>query len=156
MQAKVTLIIIMFYLAGCSGQGDEQRNTPHPMVGQIMWAEPKENSENTDTRIISVRLERDICNMITLEVSYYNKGDIPGYLRLSPNAGIPGQSWPMLPKMKQGLHTMQIQNGFQRDAEPVMSHELTVAIEHIVDNKWTGYIDRRAIGFEKYWNNDCL
>ena len=156
MRIKFLLVAIMVYLSGCTDQGDVNRNTPHPMVGQVLWAEPTQNNENTDTRIISVKLVRDICNIITLDVTYYNKGDLPGYLRLSPNAGIPGQRWPMLPKMKQGLRTMQIQNGFQREAEQAKSHELTVAIEHIVDNKWSGYIDRRAIGFEKHWNNDCL
>ncbi|HED15947.1 MAG TPA: hypothetical protein ENI64_03885 [Gammaproteobacteria bacterium] len=156
MQVKLTLIIIMMYLTGCSGQSDEQRNSPHPMVGKVLWAEPEGNNGSTETRIMSIKLEREICNKITLEVTYYNNGDLPGYLRLSPNAGVPGQSWPIPLKMKKGLHTMQIQNGFQRKAKSVRSLELAVAIEHIVDNAWKGYTDRRSIGFEKYWTNDCL
>ena len=89
-------------------------------------------------------------------MTYFNDGKSSGYLRLSPNAGIPNQIWPYLPKMLVGTHTMEIQNGIQDTEEVIHSQEVSVAIEQIIDNAWTGYIDRKTFVYEEEWSNRCL
>ena len=148
---KLFIIIMLGILTGCS-----QPYTPHPMVGKILWKETAEQNEFSETRIKSIKLVRDTCNQLTLDVAYYNDGELPGYLKLSSNARIPGQQWPMHPNMKTGNRTLEVQNGFQRKAKATKSVELMVSIDHIADNKWKGHIDKRTIEFEKVWNNDCV
>jgi len=116
----------------------------------------EEKEESDLTRITKIEVVRKTCNKLTLNVTYYNNGDLAGYLKLSPNAGIPKQRWPFHPKLSAGLHTMEIQNGIQKSAEPAYSQEVSVSIDHILDNTWNGYIDRKTFVYEEKWDNDCL
>jgi len=138
-----TLIVLSTVLTACSDP--------------IVYQEADDNNNNSEnTRIIKIEIVRKTCNKLTLNVTYFNDGKLPGYLRLSPNAGIPNQLWPFLPKMAVGTHTMEIQNGLQDTEEVVHSQEVSVAIEHIKDNTWKGYIDRKTFAYEAEWSNKCF
>lgn len=137
----VAFLILLINLYGCSKS--------------VVYEEESESDLNT-TRIIKIDIVRKTCNTLTLNVTYFNDGNLPGYLRLSPNAGIPKQTWPFSPKMKAGTHTMEIQNSIQNTEDVVYSQEVSVAIEHIIDNTWSGYIDRKTFSYEEEWSNNCL
>lgn len=121
----------------------------------VVYEEDKESGLNS-TRIIKIDIVRKTCNVLTLNVTYFNDGDLPGYLRLSSNAGIPNQYWPFAPKMKSGTHTMEIQNGVRNTEDVAYSQEISISIEHIVDNNWSGYIDRKTFAYNKEWSSKCL
>lgn len=141
---KLIHVVLPFsiFLTGCSDP--------------VLWQEGDDEAAGEYTRIKKIEFVRESCNKLTLNIAYYNDGTLPGYLRLSPNVGVKGQQWPHLPQMREGHHVMEVQNGFQSDAEPVTSTELSVAIEHIHENTWQGYVDRRTVEYQKDWDNECL
>lgn len=143
------LSIALAFISGCS-----EENNSHPMLGKVLWQET--DFVKTETRIKSIKLTHVACNKLTLEVSYHNNGSLGGYLSMKSNAHIQSQKWPMIPKMKVGDRTIQVQNGYQRGGKTAYSDELSVSINHYQNNSWRGYIDKVSIPFDKKWNHSCV
>ena len=120
----------------------------------MLWQEDASSSEDR-TRITSIEFVREACHLLTFNVGYFNDGSRPGYLRAGISAGVKDAYWPMIPELREGHHVVEVQAGIQRKAEPQNSSEVAVSIEHIDDNKWQGYVDKRTVEYHKEWDNDC-
>jgi hypothetical protein len=124
-------------------------------VDPILWEESADDESASGTRITKIELVRETCDMLTVNIGYVNDGSLPGYVEAGINARVDDAYWPMIPKTKEGTHTIEAQAGIQDKAKPQKSHEIMVSLEHINENTWQGYVDKRSVSYEKEWDHGC-
>lgn len=132
---------IAILLAGCSDP--------------VLWEETEADSAQSGTRITKIEFVRETCHLVTFSIGYFNDGSLPGYLKAGINAGVEDGYWPMIPELKVGHNIVEVQAGIQREARSQYSSEVAVSIEHINNNTWQGYVDRRTVEYQKDWDHDC-
>jgi hypothetical protein len=124
-------------------------------VDPVLWQETAGEKSPSGTRITKIELVRETCDMLTVDIGYINDGSLPGYVQAGINARVDDAHWPMIPNTKEGTHTIEAQAGIQDKAKPQKSHEIMVALEHIHENTWQGYVDKRTVAYEKEWDHSC-
>lgn len=137
------VIVSGLVLGGCSEPMDP-----------VLWEEA-EDSQATGSRITKIEFVRETCDMVTFNVGYVNDGSLPGQVTAGINARVEDAFWPMVPDTKEGSHVIELQAGVQDKAKPQKSQEIMVSLEHINDNTWQGYIDKRTVAYEKDWDHSC-
>lgn len=125
-----------------------------PRIGKVLWKE--KDADSSRTRIKRVTVSNITCDKLTLDVDYYYDGNIPGRLEIHPHVNVRNKKWLGSGRLAKGNHTVQIQSGLKKGAEPASSNELYVNIHHYFQRTWKGYIDKIIIPFDKKWDHSCL